>query len=537
MLALAVVLGVGMVIVVLPGQFGGNEEQRVAGLIATINGEKIKRAEFDKVYQDEIERIEEQNNRILNPVEASLYRGALFERTMEQMLLIQAADRAGLKVSRREVKAEIAKTIDEVMKNEREQLLAGVKGKKTDKLYEARLKEQFNDRTMTLRKRRAMLWKQVSWDEVRQQILMRKLADYWKKSIDSSDEAIRRSYDEIHASQITVSTAKRSEVQARERAREILKKIKDGADFAVVAKQYSEDPFKDRGGDRGPILRRYVGYLDKPLADAMLKLKPGEVSEPIKTQTGYVILKVNKITSALPKDYEKNRKKYREEYMNMMESRLNYEKREELRRSARIKIYDPEIEAYMEAKDFLPMVMYGGYISQEQMPKVRKALKLYQKAADMAANDSQTSGRVFAVMGYIYDALRKPGSPVTEEERLKYRDEAERTLRAAYERTGDNEVDLKLVDIYIEKGKYDLAVEELSLISESLQGSDDIRLHDMTMTALKKVQSLGSPDVAKKAAEIIQQELQWQKAYHESQQPMGGGPSTVTPQPSETGGR
>jgi len=530
MLGLAIVLGIGMIVVVLPGQFGQNEHEKMAGLIATVNGEKIKRADFEKEYNEELERIETQNNRTLTPVEASLFRGTLFDRSMERILLMQAANKAGIRVSKREVKAEIAKTINEVMKNEREQLLAGVKGKKTDKLYEVRLKEYFNDRTMTPRKRRAMLMKQVSWDDVREQMLMRKLADYWKKSIDTSDKAIRASYDEIHALQITVSSTNRSDVQAKARARELVEKIRGGADFAAIAKQYSEDPFKDKGGDRGAIQRRYVGYLEKPLADTLRKLKPGEVSDPVKTQSGYVILKVNKITSALPQDYKKNRKKYRDEYINMEESRLNYEKREELRRSAKVKIYDYEIKAYVDGKDFIPMVVYGGPISGDSMPKVKKVLSEYQKAADMAADDSQTAGRVFAVMGYIYDSLRRPGSPVAnEEERLKYRDEAERTLRAAYDRTGDNEIDLKLVDIYIEKGKYDLAVDELALISESLQGSDDMRLHDMTMTALKKVQASGSPTAAKKAAEIIAQELQWQKAYRESQQPMGGQPLNVTP--------
>ncbi|MGB9588670.1 MAG: hypothetical protein ACPL7O_10880 [Armatimonadota bacterium] len=56
-----------------------------------------------------------------------------------------------------------------------------------------------------------------------------------------------------------------------------------------------------------------------------------------------------------------------------------------------------------------------------------------------------------------------------------------------------------------------------------------MRLHDMTMAALKKVQTSGSPTVAQKAAEIIAQELQWQKAYRESQKPMGGQPLNVTP--------
>jgi peptidyl-prolyl cis-trans isomerase D len=63
-----------------------------------------------------------------------------------------------------------------------------------------------------------------------------------------------------------------------------------GADFAALARQYSEDPgSKDSGGDLGWFPR---GRMVKEFEDAAFKLSPGEISEPIKSQFGYHILKL-----------------------------------------------------------------------------------------------------------------------------------------------------------------------------------------------------------------------------------------------------
>lgn len=63
-----------------------------------------------------------------------------------------------------------------------------------------------------------------------------------------------------------------------------------GADFAALAKQYSEDPgSKDSGGELGWFAR---GRMVKEFEDAAFKLSPGAISEPVKSDFGYHILKV-----------------------------------------------------------------------------------------------------------------------------------------------------------------------------------------------------------------------------------------------------
>lgn len=78
--------------------------------------------------------------------------------------------------------------------------------------------------------------------------------------------------------------------KAKEKAEDILNKIKSGEDFAKLASEFSDDTMtKPKGGDLGLISR---GRLVKPFEDAAFALKPGEISELVETQYGYHIIKV-----------------------------------------------------------------------------------------------------------------------------------------------------------------------------------------------------------------------------------------------------
>ncbi|MBQ0106179.1 MAG: peptidylprolyl isomerase [Armatimonadetes bacterium] len=71
---------------------------------------------------------------------------------------------------------------------------------------------------------------------------------------------------------------------------EIYAKVKAGEDFAALAKEYSEDGSKNNGGSLGWVDPN-VNYVPEFKA-AMLNLKAGEVSEPVKSQFGYHIIKM-----------------------------------------------------------------------------------------------------------------------------------------------------------------------------------------------------------------------------------------------------
>jgi len=76
---------------------------------------------------------------------------------------------------------------------------------------------------------------------------------------------------------------------AQGKADDLLQQIKKGADFAEVAKKNSDGPTAAQGGDLGYFRR---GMLAKELEDKTFAMKPGEVSQVIRTKQGFVILRV-----------------------------------------------------------------------------------------------------------------------------------------------------------------------------------------------------------------------------------------------------
>jgi peptidyl-prolyl cis-trans isomerase D len=72
-------------------------------------------------------------------------------------------------------------------------------------------------------------------------------------------------------------------------ARDVLAQVKSGADFSELAKKYSEDSSASKGGEIGWIVR---GQTVKQFEDTAFSMKPGEVSDLIKTTYGIHIIKV-----------------------------------------------------------------------------------------------------------------------------------------------------------------------------------------------------------------------------------------------------
>ena len=77
-------------------------------------------------------------------------------------------------------------------------------------------------------------------------------------------------------------------VKDRNLANQILQKLKKGANFNALAKEYSTCPSKSKGGDLGWF---GPGQMVKEFEQAVVKLSNGRVSNPVKTQFGWHIIK------------------------------------------------------------------------------------------------------------------------------------------------------------------------------------------------------------------------------------------------------
>lgn len=77
-------------------------------------------------------------------------------------------------------------------------------------------------------------------------------------------------------------------VKERGLAAELLKQIRKGARFEQLAREHSTCPSKSKGGDLGWF---GPGQMVRPFEDAVKRLPRNRVSEPVRTQFGYHLIK------------------------------------------------------------------------------------------------------------------------------------------------------------------------------------------------------------------------------------------------------
>jgi len=116
-----------------------------------------------------------------------------------------------------------------------------------------------------------------------------------KPQIKITDEEVKRR----HQKEQQIMKVRHLQVAQEEEAQALRQRIEKGEDFATLAKQFSTDPNNaSRGGDLGNVSYYGMAQYSVDFAEAMLKLKPGELSQPVKTPFGYSLILVEEIQPA-----------------------------------------------------------------------------------------------------------------------------------------------------------------------------------------------------------------------------------------------
>lgn len=127
-------------------------------------------------------------------------------------------------------------------------------------------------------------------DLARKRVLMEALMEQTVKAA-ATDGEMKKLYedsvkkmtpqDEVRARHILVET--------EDKAKELIAKLKAGADFATLAKENSKDPGAADGGDLGYFTKE---QMVPEFAEAAFKLDKGKISDPVKSQFGWHIIRV-----------------------------------------------------------------------------------------------------------------------------------------------------------------------------------------------------------------------------------------------------
>jgi peptidyl-prolyl cis-trans isomerase C len=139
-------------------------------------------------------------------------------------------------------------------------------------------------------------------DFARQRLLMDTLLNVDGKAA-LTDEAEHKVYDdavkqiatepEVHARHILVET--------EDEAKQLVEDLKKGADFAELAKKKSKDPGASDGGDLGFFTK---DQMVPEFSAAAFSLEPGKISDPVKSQFGWHVIKVEEKRNRKPPDFE-----------------------------------------------------------------------------------------------------------------------------------------------------------------------------------------------------------------------------------------
>lgn len=238
------------------------------GHVARVDGARISKADYELQLAMTKRSYAERFNVDFNSaqghqMEADLKTG-LMNQMVERELIRAEATRRNLTVPAAPVDAKIAEI---------------KKGFKNDADFQARLKANGLDQAGFER-------------QVRDMVEVEHVVNAITADTTVSDDEVRRYYEqnrklydrpqEVHARHILVKDEATAKL--------VVQKVKGGADFAAVAREYSEDPgSKGEGGDLGYFGR---GKMVKEFEEAAFKTAPGQLSPLIKTRFGWHLIKV-----------------------------------------------------------------------------------------------------------------------------------------------------------------------------------------------------------------------------------------------------
>ncbi|MER2088926.1 MAG: peptidylprolyl isomerase [Sporosarcina sp.] len=174
---------------------------------------------------------------------------------------------------------------------------------------------------------------------VKSQLIQQKMIESIKVSDEDINAGIANMKKEINARHTLVKDKKTAD--------EVLAKLKDGGDFAKLAKEYStEEAAQETGGDLGWF---GPGKMVPEFEEAAFALKKGEISEPVKTSFGYHVIELLDTREA---KLEQTDEELKAEVTDKLKKAQFEEKLVKLLKASDIEIKDDEFKGALEG--YLP---------------------------------------------------------------------------------------------------------------------------------------------------------------------------------------
>ncbi|MHC4075748.1 MAG: peptidylprolyl isomerase [Planctomycetota bacterium] len=250
----------------------------------SVNGRDITEAQIDKLVQPELDRMSEQAKKlppgILQQLKERIRKQAI-DTKITEYLLDEAVKKQNIVVTDEELNAYFEELLaQQKMSMDDFKALVAAYGQSLEEI------RQWNRKSLSYKK------------------IMKKK---WHGKVDVNEADAQKFYIEnlkkfttplqVRASHILISPdtsdpnfdPNQAKAIAKSKINDLLLKVKDGNDFAELAKQYSSCPSKEQGGDLNFFGK---GQMVPEFENVAFQLQPGQVSDVVETQFGYHIIKV-----------------------------------------------------------------------------------------------------------------------------------------------------------------------------------------------------------------------------------------------------
>ncbi|EPY2278419.1 peptidylprolyl isomerase [Clostridium sporogenes] len=305
-------------------------EAKAKSTIAKVNGEKIQRKDLEEnprlkqvvnqmkmQYGEEFEK-SEQGKEVLKEQKSQI-----LDELITEKVLLQKGKELKVIPKDEELNKEVDKKFNEIK----------AVYNNDEKKFEETLKSTgFTKETLK--------------EYLKSQIIIEKVINEATKDVKVEDKDAKKYYNEnqsMFTEKPNTMNVSHILVKTEDEAKKVKKRLDSKEDFAKVAKEVSQDPgSKDKGGLLGDINYNDANF-DPTFMKAAIALKQGAVSNPVHSQWGYHIIKINSKKEYPVKKFDAVKEDIKKELKMEKQKEAYTKKIEEWKKASKIKTYEKNL--------------------------------------------------------------------------------------------------------------------------------------------------------------------------------------------------
>jgi foldase protein PrsA len=293
-------------------------------VLATVGNEKITKGDLEKQIAAQLKQQfgddYATNTKVQQQVKQAKQQG--LTSLVNQNVILQKATELNLKPSDDDINSKVDETIN---------------GYKTQYPQEG----QFEDAL-----KQAGLTEDELKDSIKKQVIMSAVQEDVLKDVTVTDEDVQTYYDENKDKQFSVGAGANVAhilVDSEDTAKSLKAKLDAGADFATLAKENSKDTgTATKGGSLGFVPYNSTQYVAE-FVEGFKNLKEGEVSQPVKSQYGYHLIKATGLKAATITPLDQVKDQIKSTLLQQKQNEAFSAKVEEWKTSLKVKTYEDQL--------------------------------------------------------------------------------------------------------------------------------------------------------------------------------------------------